>query len=154
MILPDTNFLILQGSVFNTKTSVIAHQTNCKGIMGSGVAKQIKEMYPEVFEEYKKKCDFQNMLGECLLVKTHDNRYIANLFGQYGFGLDGQYTNYNAVNSAMKNLLREMKQLGLTSVAFPYNFGCGRGGGQWQIVDNIIRGTFKDTGMTIEFWKI
>lgn len=32
------------------KVDIICHQTNCKGVMGAGIAFQIKRAYPEVFK--------------------------------------------------------------------------------------------------------
>ena len=33
---------------------VICHQVNCQGVMGAGIAKQIRARWPEVYEDYKK----------------------------------------------------------------------------------------------------
>ena len=57
--------------------------------MGSGVAKYIKEKYPEVFKEYKEYCKSTNsksLLGNVQFCKANDNKIIANLFGQHEFG--------------------------------------------------------------------
>lgn len=35
------------------KVDIICHQTNCKGVMGAGIAFQIKRTYPEVFKSTK-----------------------------------------------------------------------------------------------------
>ncbi len=43
---------IIDGNLFDTKAKIIAHQVNCRGVMGSGVALQIKERYPYVYEMY------------------------------------------------------------------------------------------------------
>ena len=32
----------------------IAHGCNCRGVMGSGFALQVKMMYPKVYETYRK----------------------------------------------------------------------------------------------------
>ena len=40
------------------KVDIICHQTNCKGVMGAGIAFQIKRAYPEVFKKYKEFCFF------------------------------------------------------------------------------------------------
>lgn len=37
------------------RPTVVCHQVNCKGVMGAGLAKQIREKHPEVYEAYKKK---------------------------------------------------------------------------------------------------
>ena len=46
----------LECSVFNTDAIIIAHQVNCMGVMGSGVAKQVKEKYPSAFHDYQALC--------------------------------------------------------------------------------------------------
>lgn len=33
---------------------VICHQVNCQGVMGAGLAKQIRIRWPEVYVDYKK----------------------------------------------------------------------------------------------------
>ena len=40
-------------SVFDVFSNVIARQVNCQGVMGSRVAKQIRDKYPEVYTQYK-----------------------------------------------------------------------------------------------------
>ena len=91
---------IVEGDLFETKCEVIAHQVNCTGIMGSGIAKLVRINYPEAFREYRKLCEDFDIeplfnLGRCQLVKVNsDNepeRWIANLFGQL------LYRGYNRV---------------------------------------------------------
>ncbi|WP_411668007.1 hypothetical protein [Bacillus subtilis] len=36
---------IIQGDLLEAKENIIAHQVNCKGVMGSGIALQIKKKY-------------------------------------------------------------------------------------------------------------
>ena len=45
---------IIDGDLFETDAKFIVHQVNCMGRMGSGVALQVKEKYPHVYEEYAK----------------------------------------------------------------------------------------------------
>ena len=72
------------------KVDIICHQTNCKGVMGAGIAFQIKRTYPEVFKKYKEFCDeYENiLLGRTLFVNCNDGKVVANLFGQDGYGED------------------------------------------------------------------
>ena len=46
-----------KGDILKAEEKVIIHQTNCLGIMGGGLAKQIREQHPKVYKEYKKLCD-------------------------------------------------------------------------------------------------
>ncbi len=48
---------IVNGSILQSKVPYICHQVNCMGAMGTGVAKQIKALYPSVYEECKRVCD-------------------------------------------------------------------------------------------------
>ena len=37
--------------------NIIIQQVNCQGAMNSGIAKQIRDRYPDVFTVYKEMCD-------------------------------------------------------------------------------------------------
>lgn len=134
---------IIEGNIFKSNADVIVHQTNTKGVMGSGIAKQVKQLYPSVFSEYKKKCDDAKLmryeiLGDFQLCNIGNNKYICNIFGQKNFGYDGKcYSNYEALRTAFVGL-NEFCSGKSMSVAIPYLMSCHRGGGDWNIVSEII----------------
>ena len=80
--------------------------------MGAGIAKQMKQKYPDNFDYYKELCDEfsyrpELLLGQCQLTMNSDDtmplpytRYIANLFGQVGYGRDKQQTDLKALFQA------------------------------------------------------
>lgn len=43
--------------IFKSGADIICHQVNCQGVMGSGIAKQVREKYPVVYRDYKRMCD-------------------------------------------------------------------------------------------------
>ena len=45
-----------EGNLLDAQTDVIAHQVNCQGVMGSGVAKQIRDKWPRVYDSYVTYC--------------------------------------------------------------------------------------------------
>lgn len=144
------------GNLLDAQTAVIAHQVNCQGVMGSGIAKQIKEKWPIVFEKYHKECDTDSLeyvFGSCLLVGT-ETHFIANLFGQMYYGRSGRFTDYEALYSSLESLHIQMKEKQLTSVAIPYKMSSDRGGADWDIVLAMIKSIFKDTNVTIEIWSL
>ena len=47
----------VNGDIFDTDCDIIVHQTNCQGVMGHGIALQVKEKYPSVYERYKACCE-------------------------------------------------------------------------------------------------
>lgn len=137
---------IIKGNILNATEDIICQQVNCKGVMGAGLAKQIKEKYPEVFEAYTEmyetyKSKPKSMLGQAQMIKCNDDKFIANLFGQFNYGTKTIQTNYEALHDAFDRLLNAVtnieKYKGKT-IAIPYNIGCGFAGGDWTIVYTII----------------
>ena len=45
---------IIDGDIFASGADIIAHQTNCQGVMGSGVAKQVSSL-PKTWEIQRQK---------------------------------------------------------------------------------------------------
>lgn len=37
----------VKADIFTTDCDIIVHQVNCYGVMGAGIAKQVKERYPD-----------------------------------------------------------------------------------------------------------
>ena len=135
---------IRKGNILDASENIICHQVNCKGVMGAGLALQIRDEYPEVYEEYLEWCNNVNsskLLGRCQIVMHDKYRYIANLYGQLNFGRNHCYTNYNALRSAFLELL-DYAQTYNFSIAIPYSIGCGLAGGDWSIVYEMIQDIF------------
>lgn len=136
---------IINGDLLKSTEDIIIHQCNAQGVMGSGVAKQIATLYPEVEEEYKEfisNCSKtnRNPLGTSCYVMVK-NKYsnkeqcVANIIGQFNYGRDGRrYTDYRALFTGILDALR-LAENNNANVALPYKIGCFRGGGDW---DNIV----------------
>ena len=43
---------VVKGNLLNASEDIIAHQVNCQKKMNSGVAKAIREEWPNVFDRY------------------------------------------------------------------------------------------------------
>ena len=41
----------VKGNLLDSDCDYICHQVNCQGVMGSGIAKQIRERWPEVYKD-------------------------------------------------------------------------------------------------------
>ena len=133
----------VNGSLFDSKAQVLVHQVNCRGVMGSGVAKQVKDHYPYVYQEYVHYCNehsVNELIGSCLIVPIpNSSQYIANIFGQINFGTDGRkYTSYDAVDMALSKLHDWCRSHNVTSLSFPENMGCARGGGKWRVISTLL----------------
>ena len=134
----------LQTSVLDTHAKVVAHQVNCMGVMGSGVASQVKRKYPEAYKAYKSYCD-QNehyrigMLGSVQIVPVsfmpdgEPRIFVANLFAQFDYGRSKYtvYTNYTALRQCLHKL-RDFSVEHEAIIALPWHIGCDRGNGDWD----------------------
>lgn len=123
--------------------------------MGSGVAKQVKELYPDAYNSYRR--DYLNgklKLGYVNFVKINSDLVIANMCSQDRYGFDKKHTDYDA----LQKCLNSVKQFALNSyskkpkIAFPYLMSCCRGGGNWNTVYSMIEQTFQD--FETEIWKL
>ena len=140
---------IINGDIFNCTEDIIVHQTNCLGVMGSGLAKQVKKKFPDVFKGYYHYCKThkaEDILGTALICE--DKKYIANVFGQCNYGTDKQYTEYDALRKGLKEVRDFAKERNL-SVAIPYKIGCGLAGGDWNTVFEMITDIFADVEVNI-----
>ena len=137
-----------KGNIFDGDENIICHQTNCLGIMGGGIALQVKNLYPEVYKEYSELCNeykeqnnITSLLGYTQFVETNDGKYIANCFGQFQVGFGTRQTEYMALQSCLEQVYKKASQEGL-SVAIPYKIGCGLAGGNWSVVEDMIKKIF------------
>ena len=145
---------MIEGNIFDCTENIIVHQTNCQGVMGSGLAKQVKEKYPEVFNAYYHYCktqELKDIFGTALICEANDGKYIANLFGQdkYGSGLQTDYDMFKKALQEIHDFAKEQK----LSVAIPYKIGCGLAGGDWNTVFDIITEIFFDD-VPYEIYKL
>lgn len=137
--------------IFESGADVILHQVNCQGVMGSGIAKQVKEKYPEVYKSYVALChqydpplSRSELLGLVQMVRT-ESCIICNLFAQDMYGYDGKcYTNYDALKECFTAVSLNLQANNIKTVAIPYKIGCARGGGDWNVVYQMIEEIFDE----------
>ncbi len=147
----------VKGDLCATRENIIAHQVNCKGVMGAGVAKQIKKklLSDADFKTYVGLCknDAETLLGRNHWCVHSTKRYIVNMFGEdnpTGTGLD---TNYEALERCLKLLATRATERKL-SIALPGYLGCGLAGGDWNIVYEMIEKVSAQENVDITLYYI
>ena len=134
----------VKGNILNVEHGIICQQVNCKIVMGAGLAKQIRDKWPQVYTEYRAMTLTRpyHRLGKCQIVEVVTRKlYVANLFGQYAYGgLAKKHTNYQALTQAIQELSSWHKNNCHSSfpIWVPYKLGCGLAGGDWEIVQSIL----------------
>lgn len=129
------------------------HSANCQCTMASGVAKEIKQTYPEVYDaDLKTKKGDSSKLGTFSFSKTKDGKVGYNLYGQDKYGYDGKcYTDYNAVKNGLIGIKNHIKQNVSCEVkiGLPYKMCSIRGGASWDKIYGIIKDVFEKDSITI-----
>jgi len=150
---------IIDCNLFDSGAEVILHQVNCKGAMGSGVAKQVRDRYPQVYDVYKRHCKVMNFDHTVLLGTTCDVAVsekgepvvICNLFGQDNYiGSGFCFTDYNALRKALEKV---KEKYGDKRIALPYRMSCSLAGGEWRAVEEIILDVLGGSDVTICRYK-
>ena len=121
---------------------IVCHQVNCMGVMGAGLAKQIRFKHPQAYKMCLDRCGHDPIpLGEAQFVSaiSSDGYIIANLFGQYSYGTDRCHTDYDALRSAFQMVKNAFPR---SPIRIPYKIGCGLGGGDWATVLTILQEVF------------
>lgn len=149
---------IVEGNLLDSNANFICHQVNCMGVMGSGVAKQIKDKYPIVFEQYKSLCESRkgcegDLLGHVQYVAVAENKQVINVFGQLYYGRSSviQYTDMMSLKLALHSIAKSIPTE--YSIAMPYRLGCGLGNGDWGDVMDCIVTSFANHDLTLYRYK-
>ena len=153
----------VKGNLLDSDCDYICHQVNCQGVMGSGIAKQIRERWPIVYKVYKNRYDYhtligvtsEDMLGNVDMIPIDDDgtRFVFNMYSQADYGYDAKrYTSYNAFAICL-GMIGAMMPNGC-KVGFPKNIGCGLGGGNWKVISALIEEILgKDFEVYIYEWN-
>lgn len=151
-----------EGDLLKSRCDIICHQVNCLGVMGAGIAKQIKEKYPENYNTYRTVVNTnrkEDCLGRVCYCSNSGNPTIANMFAQLDIYPKGvKHTNYVAFRECCQSIkdFAYFQWGGYTShcrIGFPYKIGCGLAGGDWNIIKQIIEEEFADDIWNVEIWR-
>lgn len=141
-----TEIVYKTGDATEGPEALLLHGCNAQGAMGSGIAKAIREKFPEAFLEYRKVYSLNSglILGEVITVECSEGKIIANGITQEFYGRDEkQYVSYDAINKVMEEVNRYAIEFNIDTVAMPL-IGAGLGGGSWKIISKIIEDTLID----------
>jgi O-acetyl-ADP-ribose deacetylase (regulator of RNase III) len=114
----------VSSDLFQSPAQTLVNTVNTKGVMGRGVAERFREIYPEMFAEYRAICERGELeVGTLHLYRTK-HKYILN------FPTKKHWRNPSKVEyieAGLQAFVRMYERAGITSVSFP-PLGCGNGG--------------------------
>ncbi len=137
--------VIDNSNLLDVQTGIICHQVNCVGVMGAGLALQIRNRWPTVYDAYREDCkifekDPKKLLGHIQDILVNDNLVVANCYGQV-FPGKGCMTDYRAWDLILDKLSDLSSYFNL-DLHFPWMIGCGLAGGDWKTMYSKISSKF------------
>lgn len=131
-----------KGDVLTSEVKDIIHGCNSLGVMGSGVAKAIRDKYPLAYTDYNDVYNNSGLnLGDIIQSPQFDGVTIHNAITQIDFGRDPNkvYVSYWAIAQAMKTLNGQVEKLAMPMI------GAGLANGDWDVISAIIENTLTKT---------
>lgn len=123
-----------EDNIFNSETQTIVNTINCDGVMGKGLALEFKLRYPEMFEDYKQKCEkFLIKVGEPYLFKTKE-KWILNFPTKIHWQNPSKI---GYIEKGLKYFCQNYRDWGIKSISFP-RLGCTTGGLNWNDVHVLM----------------
>lgn len=120
------------------KFDVIIHGCNCFNTMGAGIAKSIRESFPEAYLiDRKSEYGAISKLGKVTYVNVEIFKRkltIVNGYTQYNYRGKKPLVDYDAVRSVFKSV---KIKFGGRRFGYP-KIGAGLAGGDWSVIEKII----------------
>lgn len=137
------------GDILESPMQSKVNTVNCIGIMGKGIAREFKKLYPEMFEDYEQRCKAHE-------VKPGVPYLYEDLFGDkiINFPTKDHWKALSKIEHIIQGLdlfIEHYKEWGIESVAFP-PLGCGNGGLEWAVVGPIMYQKLSKLDIDVEIY--
>jgi O-acetyl-ADP-ribose deacetylase (regulator of RNase III) len=133
-----------EGNLLKANAEALVNTVNTVGVMGKGVALQFKRAYPDNFRQYEQACRKNEVqIGQMFTVSVGNllspsPKYIINFPTKRHWKGKSRIED---IQQGLQALIKEIKRLGIQSIAVP-PLGCGNGGLQWSQVKPLIEEAF------------
>lgn len=145
----------IKGDLFMAREDVLIHGCNCFCTMGAGVARIVKEKYPNAYYadqmtdigDKRKLGNYSYWSGKHWF---HEKKItIINAYTQYNFkkkeGEIDYYVDYSALETVMTRIDVSFPKL---TISMP-KIGAGLAGGDWNKIKEILNRVFKNREVVV-----
>lgn len=140
---------VVRGDLFESNAQTLVNTVNCVGIMGKGVALGFKRRFPEMFEDYVRRCEAGEVqLGRPYLYRSLFPPWILN------FPTKGHWravTRLSDIIAGLDYLEQNYEDWGIESLAVP-PLGCGEGQLEWRVVGPTLYRRFAALDIDVELY--
>ena len=136
-------------NIFKSKSTALVNTVNCVGVMGAGIAKEFKLRFPEMFKDYVKKCNTNEIrIGKLDIYKINDRKIIINFPTKDHWKYPSKL---EYIEKGLIDFVKNYKSWNIISIAFP-QLGCGKGGLKWNDVKYLMKEYLIDLDINIEVY--
>lgn len=134
-------------ALIDGEIDVLLHVCNNKGVMGSGIALEIKNRIPNAYRAY---ITSDISMGDISLgyLPRGSQVVVANMVAQDGYGEGIRHLNYGALADCLDRV-SSISYKDDYKIGLPYKMGADRAGGDWEIVLELVEYFLQDFNVVV-----
>jgi len=130
---------------------IMMHVCNNCGVMGSGIALQVKQRLPDAYYAYQ---DFEAEYDGLPLGTISYSDNVINLHAQDGYGRGIRHLDYEALYQSLEKAAVHIARCGIERVGVPYRMGSDRAGGDWGVVLAMLEAVFAHPNVKVLIYQL
>jgi O-acetyl-ADP-ribose deacetylase (regulator of RNase III) len=115
-------------SLFESPAQTLVNTVNTVGVMGKGIAAVFKQLYPEMYQEYRRLCQEGKLDVGMLYIYRTPNKIVVNLPTKKHWR---QRSQVEYIKAGLSKFVERYTDYGISSISFP-QLGCGHGELDWE----------------------
>jgi O-acetyl-ADP-ribose deacetylase (regulator of RNase III)/uncharacterized protein YwgA len=139
---------ILEGDLLKSNMHALVNTVNTVGVMGKGVALAFKKRYPDMYQDYVRRCERGEVrLGEPYVYRADDHLIVNFPTKEHWRSV----SRLQDIVDGLDYLERHYKEWQIKSLAVP-PLGCGNGQLEWRVVGPILLRHLKRLDIPVELY--
>lgn len=140
-----------RGDLFSSDCRTLVNTVNCVGVMGAGVAKRAKELFPEMYDDYVGRCNRGEVRPGVPYYWTNPDPGSQSIVNFPTKNHWKARSRFEWIEQGLRLFVDSHVTWGVESVAFPA-LGCGKGGLVWNDVRHLMRGYLSRLPIRVEVY--
>ena len=143
-----SNVRVIEGDLLKSNMHALVNTVNTVGIMGKGIALGFKKRYPDMYQDYVRRCDRHEVkLGEPYVYEADDHLIINFPTKQHWRSV----SRLSDIVAGLEYLEFHYKEWGVKSLAVP-PLGCGNGQLEWRVVGPVLLRHLRHLDIPVELY--
>jgi len=144
----------IKGNLLESKAQALVNTVNTVGIMGKGIALQLKNQFPNNFKIYAKACKEKTFdIGQLLITEDTSLLYGNKIIINFPTKTDWRKpSEYEYIERGLQELVKIIREKQIKSIAIP-PLGAGNGGLNWAKVKTILEKYLSEIDCEIQIYQ-